>query len=294
MSGDVVVALGGGGAKGNPHIGVLKVLEREGFRIRAIAGTSAGGMAAAVYAAGYSPDEIEAHMTRVDQGHLFGSRPDGPGLLGIKGVVDLLLPLLGERTFDDLRIPCALTAVDLETGQEVVLKDGRVLDAVMATIAIPGIFPPKKWGDYLLIDGGVMDPVPVGLAREISPLRGLPVVAVVLSPSLEKRRTLPTPGFGATAPLLKRIARLRVAQAFDIFLRSVDISIIGVTETRLQLERPEVVIRPDVGHVGYLERVNVSDVVRLGEQAAEAALPQIRRAVHWSRRLARRLGGGFR
>ncbi len=293
MTKDIVVALGGGGAKGNAHIGVLKVLEREGFCIRAIAGTSAGGMAAAVYAAGYHPEEIEAHMAQVDQGHLFGARPDGPGLLGIQGVLDALLPLLGERTFDELRIPLALTAVDLHTGQEVVLREGRVLDAVMATIAIPGIFPPKKWGDHLLIDGGVMDPVPVSLAREIAPQRGLPVVAVVLSPSLEKRRTLPTPGFGATVPLLKRIARLRVAQAFDIFLRSVDISIIGVTEMRLQLDRPEVVIRPSVGHVGYLERVNVAEVIKLGEQAAEAALPQIQQALHWSRRLARRLGGHF-
>lgn len=288
MSQDIVLALGGGGSKGNAHIGVLKVLEREGFRVRAVAGTSAGGMAAAVYAAGYSALEIEEHMAAVDQNRLLGSRPKGPALLGVQGVAEALLPLLGERTFDQLRLPCALTAVDLDTGREVILRQGRVLDAVMATIAIPGIFPPKKWGDLTLIDGGVVDPVPVAVAREISPQPELPVVAVVLSPAPQRRHNLPVPGFANNLPVLRQIARLRVAQAFDIFLRSVDISIIGITEARLQLDKPDVVIRPPVGHIGYLEKVDVREVIRLGEQAAEEALPEIHRALSWPQTLRRR------
>ncbi len=80
---DINLALGGGGSKGNAHIGVLRVLEREGFRVRAIAGTSAGGMAAAAYAAGYTPDELEAHMRQVDQGKLYSFNFRGePSLMG--------------------------------------------------------------------------------------------------------------------------------------------------------------------------------------------------------------------
>ena len=152
---DILLALGGGGSKGKAHIGVLKVLEREGFRIRAVAGTSAGGIAAATYAAGFHPDVLEAHMAQVDQRSLFGFHlGDEPALMGVGGVSKAIKDLLGERTFADLTIPCALTAVGPDSGQEMVLNAGRVLDAVLATIAIPGIFPPKRWGDELLVDGG--------------------------------------------------------------------------------------------------------------------------------------------
>ena len=106
---DILLALGGGGSKGNAHIGVLRVLEREGFHVRAIAGTSAGGMAAAAYAAGYSPDELEAHMASVDQGKLYSFHLGGePSLLGIGGVEKALYDLIGERNFEELKIPCAL------------------------------------------------------------------------------------------------------------------------------------------------------------------------------------------
>src|SRR5512143_3205463 len=124
---DISVALGGGGARGNSHVGVLRRLEREGYRIRAVAGTSFGGIVAALYAAGFTPDEIEEIFCRVDQAALYGRAPgDGPSLLGLAGVTHWLNETLGERTFADLKIPCALTAVDLNSGQEVVLSEGLV------------------------------------------------------------------------------------------------------------------------------------------------------------------------
>ncbi|HEY6073707.1 MAG TPA: patatin-like phospholipase family protein, partial [Anaerolineales bacterium] len=139
---DISVALGGGGAKGNAHIGVLRRLEQEGFRIRAAAGTSFGGIVASLFAAGYSPDEIEEIFCEVDQTKLYGRGPqEGPALLGLIGVVKWLEEVLGERTFEDLKLPCALTAVDLTNGREVILNEGVVKNAILATIAIPGIFP---------------------------------------------------------------------------------------------------------------------------------------------------------
>jgi len=285
---DILLALGGGGIRGNAHIGVLRVLEREGFRIRAIAGTSAGGMAASAYAAGNSPDVLEEYMAQVDQRSLFSFHfGEDPGLLGISGVGKAMGELLGDRTFSDLKIPCALTAVDLDSGQEMILNEGRVLDAVLATIAIPGIFPPKRWGDRLLVDGGVLDPVPVSVVREISRVRNLPVVAVTLTSSPMERGRLPALGPKGADVILSRIARLKVAQAFEIFLHSIEIGTSSITQIRLQLDKPEVIIQPDVRQIGYLDQVKVPEVVKLGEVAAEAALPDLRKAVSLSGRLSR-------
>lgn len=285
---DITLALGGGGSKGNAHIGVLRVLEREGFRIRAVAGTSAGGMAASAYAAGYSPDELEKVMCEVDQRSLFGFHfGDEPSLLGVVGIAQVMKDLLDDRTFPDLRIPCALVAVDLQSGKKVILQEGRVLDAVLATIAIPGIFPPKKWGDHLLVDGGVLDPVPVSVARGISPFHNLPVIAVTLTSAPTHHGFVPHIGPKAVEPILSRIARLRLSKAFDIFLHSIDIGVSSITEMRLQLDAPDVLIRPEVANIGYLDHVNVCDVVRLGEEATEAVLPDIKKAVSLRGRLGR-------
>jgi len=117
---EISLALGGGGSKGFAHLGVLRCLEKEGFKIRAVAGTSAGGIVSTLYAAGYNPDELLDRFKEFDQSRLFGRQPgDGPSLLGVAGINHLLADLLGERTFDDLRIPCAVTAVDLRLEKEV-------------------------------------------------------------------------------------------------------------------------------------------------------------------------------
>lgn len=146
---DITLALGGGGSKGYAHIGVIRALEKMGINIKAVTGTSAGGLAAAVYAAGNEPDEIIDLVSQIRQDNLYGFFK-GPGLLGTKGIRQAASQFLSEKTFSDLCIPCALTAVDLMRMEEVVMREGKVIDAVMATIAIPGIFPPKEWADLLL------------------------------------------------------------------------------------------------------------------------------------------------
>lgn len=97
---DITLALGGGGAKGNAHIGVIRRLEKEGYRIRSVAGTSFGGLVAVLYASGHPPDEMEEIFTSTDQGSLYvRDSNDGPSLLGLSGVRKLLDTLLGEKTF---------------------------------------------------------------------------------------------------------------------------------------------------------------------------------------------------
>src|SRR5829696_1014968 len=109
---DITLALGGGGAKGNSHIRVIRRLEKEGFRVRGVAGTSFGGLIAVLYALGYSPDQIEELFASVDQNQFYGHAPnDGPSLMGLAGVTRLLEERLGDATFADLKLPCVLTAV---------------------------------------------------------------------------------------------------------------------------------------------------------------------------------------
>jgi NTE family protein len=286
---DITLALGGGGVKGFAHVGVIRALERMGFQARGIAGTSAGGLIGAVYAAGINPDEIEERFSSFDQSKLYKRLPgDGPSLLGLGGLIKELNSVLGERTFKSLRIPFACTAVELESGQLVYIKDGNVKDAVLATIAVPGVFPPHAWNGRMMVDGGVLDPVPVGLARSLAP--GLPVVAVVLSPTMREWGASRTPPrLLYSLPKFSQISKLRPAQSLNIFLRSVDIAGCHLTELHLQMEKPEVIIRPDVAHIGLIDKVNISEVVQLGEAAATEALPQIRQAVRWRNKLSNRI-----
>jgi NTE family protein len=283
---DITLALGGGGSRGAAHIGVIRVLERAGFRIKAVAGTSIGSIVAGLYATGKSADDLEKIFAAVDQSRLYGwPLSEGPGLLGLRGIADLLSPHLAERTFDQLSMPCAVIAVDLHSNREIILQDGLVLDAILGSIAIPGIFPPREYPPYLLVDGGVLDPVPVRAARALMPK--LPVVAVSLMPPLALPSTpmsLPIPGSFA-----ETIQRLNITQAVRIFLDAIDIGQRQLTEMRFQLDRPEIIIRPDVGDIGMLDNVDIPEVARRGELAALDALSDLRRATHWSSRLIRRL-----
>ena len=293
MSMDITLALGGGGAKGNSHIGVLRRLEKEGFDIRAVAGTSFGGIVAVMYAAGYSPDEIEDIFVKVDQARLYGRLPEEkPSLLGLAGVRKWLDKVLPGRTFAELKIPCAVTAVDLNCGCEVILDDGPVKDALLATVAVPGIFPAYPWHEWELVDGGVLNPVPVSLARSLAP--SLPVVAVTLqAPMGEPARSMgmPVPS-GLPQPIIDRLSHFRYAQAFDAFLRSVDVGNRAVAEYRLEVDKPDVIIRPAVSDIELLEQVDVREVAKRGEQAVEVALPELKQMVSWKNRLRRSLFGG--
>lgn len=291
---DIALALGGGGVKGIAHVGVIRRLEREGYTIRAIAGTSAGGLVGAVYAAGHTPSELENIIHTVNRSRLFSrATGEGPGLLGLSGLAQTLIEVLGNRRFEEMKIPFACTAVDTRSAQEVILSQGRVIDAVLATIAVPGIFPPKEMGDASLIDGGVMDPVPVALARWLAP--DLPVVAVVLSPVPEGWKHVPSLTRGILPssapiplPILEQFSRLRITQAFNIFARSIDITSLMLAELRLHVDKPEAIIRPNVHQYGMLDEVDPHEMIWLGEKATSEALPQIRASLAWHKKLSRR------
>jgi NTE family protein len=288
---DITLALGGGGAKGNSHIGVIRRLQQEGFIIKAVAGTSFGGIVSIFHVLGYSPDEIEEMFSGLDQSQLYGHAPnEGPSLLGLAGVSRWLESVIGDRTFEDLKTPCILTAGDLRSGREVLLSEGSLVNAILATIAIPGIFPARRIGDLELVDGGTLNPVPVAPARSLAPK--LPVVAVVLTVPMgipAQSWNIPLPDY-LPYQLIERIGKMRYAKALDVFLRSLDIVGRAVTEYRLEVDKPDVILRPRVTDIDILTRVDVHDVVRKGEEAVEEALPELRKLFAWQNRLRRAIG----
>lgn len=261
---------------------MLRVLERENIRVEALAGSSIGGLVAAVYAVGNNADAIEQRMSELQKSNLLRSGSKAPNaLMGLDGVARALEDILGDRRFEDLEIPLALTALDLVTCQEVVLREGNLVDAVLATVAIPGVFPVQKMNGYELVDGGMSNPVPVEVARSLAPR--LPVVASVLSqPVLTVASTI---GNGSkqnglsALPIPGPLMRLRLGQSFMAFMNALSVSGRVQTELRIGMEKPDIVIRPDVEHVGLLDSVDVADLARRGEEATISVLLDLRRVL---------------
>jgi len=286
---DITLALGGGGVRGVAHIGVIRALEKHGFTIKAISGTSAGGLIGSVYAAGFSTEDIEAAVMEFSQTRSFHRKTDDrPSLLGFSGITKPLSRLLGEMTFDSLKIPYAATAVSLSSGKEIILRKGKVIDAVLATIAIPGVFPSQEIGGRVLIDGGVIDPVPVQVARWMRP--DLPVVAVMLHKPPEdfEEEHIPFPiAIPGPKPIVERLEKLRSVQALKIFTRSTDVASGRLTELSIKVYKPEVLIEPRVGHIGLLQEIDAEYMINAGMDATEETLNQIKSQANWVRRIQR-------
>jgi NTE family protein len=268
------LALGGGGARGLAHIGLLRVLEREAIPISFIAGTSMGGLVGALYAAGLSLAEVESEVKRYsqisEQLKLIDVSISGAGL-SIRGrrIYNFLADLIGESlTFADLKLPLAMVAVDILTGRDVVLQGGSVIDAVRATISVPGVFMPMDLGPYRLVDGGVLNNVPVDVARTLGDGS---VVAVDVLPSFAENM----PGRPALESGLQlSLGPAYLRETYNVLM----IMIAAITDERLLHAPPDLLIRPvlppDVTLLVGFSRAD--EIIDAGEAAAEAALPEIR------------------
>jgi NTE family protein len=268
------LVLGGGGARGLAHIGVMKVLQREGIPIDYLAGTSMGGLVGALYSAGIPLDVVEEEVTRLsdlrEQIRLVDVNISASGL-SIRGrrIYNLMADLLGEAlTFADLQIPLAMAAVDIYSGREVILQGGLVIDAVRATISVPGVFEPVDLGDYRLVDGGVLNNLPVDVARAQGATR---TIAVDVLPSFSAN----VPGLApVVAGLQLPFGPLVLNETYHVLM----IMIAALTDYHLQLYPPDLLIRPTLpASVTLLSGFNRAvDVIQAGETAAEEALPAIR------------------
>lgn len=272
MTSKIGLALSGGGARGLAHIGVLKVLEQEGIAIDCLAGTSMGGLIAAAYAAGLSPDFMEQEARRMGRLHNLLALADPSlarrGFFQGRKVCRYLIGHLGDRTFDDLRLPLTLVAVDLNAGQEVHLNQGRVADAVRATIAIPGVLTPVERDGQLLVDGGLLNNLPADVVRGM----GADVVIAVdlfsdgqaelyLIQALRRRRYVPN-GLVDTA---------------DVLWRSLEMMRREINRRRLAEIRPGVLIQPvsPPGVTVLTGFPRATEIIAAGKEATVEALPRI-------------------
>ena len=268
------LALGGGGVRGLAHIGVLKVFDRERISVDAIAGSSMGGLVGALYAAGFSANRIEAEIlpitqSRLEVARLFDLRLRPDGLVGGERFTELFASLLGaDTTFADLRMPFAATGVDLFTGREVNLTTGKVVEAMRVTMSIPGIFAPVDIGPHRLVDGGVLNSVPVDVALQLGVDA---VIAVDVMPNFRANQ----PG---QPPVVEPMQAPGAPALYNHVWHVVTVMMSALTEFRLKATPPALNIRPDVPPdidvlLGF-ERAD--EVIAAGERAAEALLNDIR------------------
>ncbi|HZK34498.1 MAG TPA: patatin-like phospholipase family protein [Bacillota bacterium] len=161
------LALGAGATRGMAHIGVLQVMEELGVRPDFIAGSSIGSLVGALYAAGVSPKMMEGIAQNLDAKLCYDIGIPRKGFIRGKKLEDLIRLMTRNKSFEDLDIPLAITAVDLIKGERVIIKEGNVAQAVRASISIPGVFQPVYKGDKVLVDGGILERIPVGTVGEM-------------------------------------------------------------------------------------------------------------------------------
>jgi len=286
----VGLALSGGGARGLAHIGVLKVLAREGIPVDLLAGTSIGGVIAAAYAAGMSPAEIESEALATTRWRNLAGLVDRSlprrGMFSGNRLLAYFERHLGGRTFADLLTPLALVAVDLNTGQEVILQEGPVALAVRATVALPGLLAPVEVDGRRLADGGLLNNLPVDVVRQMG-------ADIVIAVDVSARH-------GEVWRSHSRWAPDAIVETVQVLGESLSVMACAINEQKLRQARPEVLIRPAVpAGVNAVAGYNRADeLIGVGERAAEAALPRIRAQMHprlhWEVRVPARNKPGLR
>lgn len=291
----VGLALGGGGVRGFSHIGVLNVLEKEGIKIDLIVGTSAGALIGGAYAGGQSPREIQAKIEAYLQspefdessiksvGLTFTEEEKGfftkarkfimnrllfiqaffkPSILPSHDFQSLMNYFLPDMDIRETRIPFRVVTTDLMTGKKIVFSEGPLRKAVLASCSVPGAVEPVRYGDWLLADGGITSLVPVLAAREAG---ANVVIAVMVDRDLE--------------------TNVRIETAKDVVLRAGEITA-GALESS-ELAGADVVIRPQVGSLHWMDFTRAKDLVKAGEDAARESLKKINASLPLYRRVKR-------
>ena len=278
----VGLTLGGGGARGFAHIGVYEVLKRYKVPIDCISGCSIGAVVGAGIAQGKSAEELVNIVKEFSKHHPTGIadiRLNNGSIFSGKKVLKSLKKLIPEDLeFKDLKIPFSVNAVDLETGEQVIFDSGPVLDAVLASSALPGIYPPVFYQDRLFVDGGIVNSIPVDVCRGMG---AETIIAVDLKSYVsqqnisgliyhfyvqgkkEKKYHLKT-----KKSYLKE-AKLRLSFPVNVMMRSLAITERKSAERIMAKINPEFVIHPRVSGFGMLDFDEYEDIYVEGKRVAE-------------------------
>lgn len=301
------LALGGGAAKGWAHLGVIRALTEAGLKPDIVAGTSIGSLVGGAYCTGYH-DELEAWVRQLRWQEVLGMldlRFSG-GLIHGQKVMDHLKSGMQEAAIENLVPRFAAVATDVETGHEIWLRDGDLLTAIRASIALPGLFSPIKRQGRWLVDGGLVNPTPVSVCRamgaDVVIAVDLTALPVFLSSDLAEREVeierpeQPAPvGENAITEIWRSadkffgmiqgaVERMHVHKGgedealpstLDVMLKSLDILVHRVARSRIAGEPADLLISPQVERIALMEFHRANEAIDLGYLAAQRYAPEL-------------------
>ncbi len=279
----IALVLGGGGSRGLAHIGVLEVLRREAIPLDFIVGTSMGGIVGVLYALGMETPAI-AEALKVAMGVNFAQSRTLRDLKLVSArarqerMREQLQSIIGDKNFGDLQIPVTLMATDMVYGTEVALDSGELIPALLATSAVPILFPPVRLQGQHLADGGIIDSLATHVAVNGGAGR---IIAVDVYPQLEKHNPWNDPlsaimGIQLPAMLTGNNQRRGAPNPLSAMWRAVRIMTWYLHQQRLQAHPPDVLLRPEVDDLGSLDFTDMLRPIAAGRQAAEAQLAALR------------------
>jgi NTE family protein len=254
------LALGSGASRGWSHVGVLKALQDAGIKPDIVCGTSVGAMVGCSYLAG-NLEALENWVlgaSRADVLRFFSFRLAKSAFVDMERFNWFLDNFVAsaDLVMEEVDKPCAVVCTDLETGREVLLSEGRIADAVRASMAMPGLFHPEQIGQRWLVDGGLVNPLPVSACRELG---ADIVIGVNLNSHFLSRRHAERPGY------------------FTTVLNTINIFQDQITRASLEAYPADILIEPQVGNIGMFDFQHAADAIREGETCTRRALADIRR-----------------
>jgi len=308
------LALGSGSARGLAHIGVIKVLEENHIPISMIAGTSMGSLIGALFASGLTGmemEEIACNINLKTTSRLFMPTPSVQGFIDGNRISDFLVSLMGNRSFSSLKMPFAAVAADIERAEEVVITEGLLVKAIRASISIPGIFTPAMLKGRSLVDGGLMNPVPVDVVKNLGAdyiiavdvTRPVKTDSIGLTENLTEisekdSQTVSSKKFNDNLTALVNMTinwdqlKNRVNEltqefwdskirepvrlnVFKILMSSWNIVENQITELQLARHKPDLHIKPGLDNIGFFDFHRAGEIIKIGEIEARRRLKAI-------------------
>jgi len=308
----VGLALGSGAARGLAHIGAIKVLKKNKIPIDIIAGSSMGALIGGAYASGLKVETMEEIATNVDwklTAKMFSPTVSFSGFIDGKRISDFLGHIIGNKNIEDLDIRFACVATDIFSGEEIVIDQGSLIEAIRASISIPVFFTPVKHKDSFLVDGGIVNPVPVDLARRLGAdtviaVNVIPQISSSLKKSKMKRgktskrnkkelnsrrinmalanyiknRINNMSGILKVNELLKKVEKEKLDSPnfINIFLNTINIFEGEIIKLKLEINQPDFLIEPDTSPINSREFYKAEEAIKAGERATEKIIQDIK------------------
>lgn len=291
----VGLVLGGGAALGVAHVGVIRVLEKENIPIDIVVGSSMGALIAAIWSTGRNADELEIVAREFEQKSamlkLFDPVIPISGLVGGRLIKLWLKKHLGTRTFYSAKIPLKIVSYDLVRREELVLESGSLVDAVRESVAIPGVLEPVQRDGRVIIDGGVLNPLPTNVLTSMG-VKKIIAINVLQSPDdvmngyeileheMKKKRDIPfkkAPFHFVMFRLGQLMGKALNPNIADIIVRTLQASEYVIAEE--SAKHADVVIHPDLVGINWFELNRVDDLIKAGEEATRKHLPEIKKLV---------------